>query len=166
MCTCKNDVYWRKKFGNARSVLALRDIWRSPLARQLNASWVELLQIWSPDGANCISCKFGLQMTSVVLVPNLVTIWHHLHLLQSWLTGNLNQFESLSLSNRRGMPCCICVNDVKVETESLNAEKEYCSGGCFPFKLAIAIAPLTYSTVRSSWVFAAVEEFFHWIPLA
>ena len=122
-------------------------------------------QIWSPDGANCISCKFGLQMTSVVLVPNLVTIWHHLHLLQSWLSGNLNQFESLSLSNRRGMPCCICVNDVKVETESLNAEKEYCSGGCFPFKLAIAIAPLTYSTVRSSWVFAAVEEFFHWIPL-
>ena len=33
----------------------------------------------TPDGATCISYKFGHQMAPVALVPNLVTRWRHLH---------------------------------------------------------------------------------------
>ena len=35
----KYDVFLSQKFANARSALALKDIWRSPLARQLIAGW-------------------------------------------------------------------------------------------------------------------------------
>ena len=35
----KYDVFLSQKFANARSALALRDIWRLPLARQLIAAW-------------------------------------------------------------------------------------------------------------------------------
>ena len=41
-------------------------------------------QIWPPDGANCISCKFAHQMAPLALVPYLTTRWHHLHWLQTW----------------------------------------------------------------------------------
>ena len=36
-------------------------------------------RIWSPDGATCISSKFGHQMAPLALVPILVTRWRHLH---------------------------------------------------------------------------------------
>ena len=41
-------------------------------------------QIWPPDGANCISCKFAHQMAPLSLVPYLTTRWHHFHWLQTW----------------------------------------------------------------------------------
>ena len=34
---------------------------------------------WAPDGATCISCKFGHQMAPLAIVINLTTRWHHLH---------------------------------------------------------------------------------------
>ena len=42
------------------------------------------LQIWPPDGATCISCKFDHQMAPLALVANLATRWRHLHWLQIW----------------------------------------------------------------------------------
>ena len=39
ICNCKIRCFLSRKFANARSALALRDIWRSPLARQLIAAW-------------------------------------------------------------------------------------------------------------------------------
>ena len=78
------------------------------------------LQIWPPDGATCISCKFGQQMALLVLVPNLAIIWHHflqlqfqppmatlalvpvlatkwrhLHQFQSWPPGNITCIATL-----------------------------------------------------------------------
>ena len=38
ICNCKIRCFLSRKFANARSALALRDIWRSPLARQLIAA--------------------------------------------------------------------------------------------------------------------------------
>ena len=38
-CNCKIQCFLSRKFANARSALALRDIWRLPLARQLIAAW-------------------------------------------------------------------------------------------------------------------------------
>ena len=48
---------------------------------KLAKTWRHLhyLQIWPPDGATCISCKYGHQMAPLALVANLATIWHHLH---------------------------------------------------------------------------------------
>ena len=42
------------------------------------------MQIWPPDGATCISCKFDHQMAPLALVANLATRWRHLHWLQIW----------------------------------------------------------------------------------
>ena len=39
---------------------------------------------WSPDGATCTACKFGLQVAQLALVQNLVISWRHLHCFQSW----------------------------------------------------------------------------------
>ena len=39
ICNCKIRCFLSRKFENARFALALRDIWRSPLARQLIAAW-------------------------------------------------------------------------------------------------------------------------------
>ena len=47
-------------------------------------NFLNWLQIWPPDGANCISCKFTHQMAPLALVPYLTTRWHHLHWLQTW----------------------------------------------------------------------------------
>ena len=49
-----------------------------------DASLAYWFQIWPPDGANCISCKFAHQMAPLALVPYLTTRWHHLHWLQTW----------------------------------------------------------------------------------
>ena len=38
ICNCKIRCFLSRKFANARSALALREIWRSPLARQLIAA--------------------------------------------------------------------------------------------------------------------------------
>ena len=46
-CVPVKTTFLTRKFENARSALALRDIWRSPLARQLKAGWWALF-----DGAN------------------------------------------------------------------------------------------------------------------
>ena len=43
ICNCKIRCFLSRKFANARSALALRDIWRSPLARQLLPPWLGLL---------------------------------------------------------------------------------------------------------------------------
>ena len=60
----------------------------APLALVANLAtrWRHLhkLQIWPPDGATCISCKFGHQMALLALFANLATRWSHLHKLQIW----------------------------------------------------------------------------------
>ena len=45
----------------------------------LATKWHNLncLQSWPPDGATCISCKFGHQMAPLALVANLATRWRH-----------------------------------------------------------------------------------------
>ena len=52
----------------------------------LTCRWRHLhyLQNCPPDGAICISCKFGQQMAPLALVPNLATRWRYLHWLQIW----------------------------------------------------------------------------------
>ena len=42
-------TFLSQKFANARSSLALRDIWRSPLARQLKAGCFSLLCVFQVD---------------------------------------------------------------------------------------------------------------------
>ena len=63
----------------------------APLAfvANLTTRWRHLhyLQIWPPDGATCISCKFGHQMAQLGLVQNFVIRWRHLHCLQNWPPG-------------------------------------------------------------------------------
>ena len=51
------------------------------LGLNLATTWhhLHMLQIWPPDGATCISCKVGHQMTPHALVANLATRWRHLH---------------------------------------------------------------------------------------
>ena len=72
-----DSVTWTK-FGNNMAPLAL--------VTNLAIRWRHLhhLQIWSPDGATCISCRFGHKMVPLALVPHLATRWHHLHYLQIW----------------------------------------------------------------------------------
>ena len=45
---------------------------------------LHILQIWPPDGATCITCKYGQQMAPFTLVANLASRWRHLHKLQIW----------------------------------------------------------------------------------
>jgi len=40
-CVPVKTTFLTPKFANTRSALALRDTWRSPLARQLKAGWYE-----------------------------------------------------------------------------------------------------------------------------
>ena len=56
------------------------------LVANLTTRWHYLhkLQIWPPDGAICISCKFGHQMMPLALVADLPTRWYHLYCFQSW----------------------------------------------------------------------------------
>ena len=42
------------------------------------------MRIWPPDGATCITCKYGQQMAPFTLVANLASRWRHLHKLQIW----------------------------------------------------------------------------------
>ena len=51
----------------------------APLA--LVTKW---LHIWPPGGATCIIVKYGLHMTQLTLVTNLVTRWRLLHSFQIW----------------------------------------------------------------------------------
>ena len=44
-----------------------------------NMDLLHLVQIWPPDGATCIGCKFGPQMAPLALVTNLTTRWCNLH---------------------------------------------------------------------------------------
>ena len=48
----------------------------APLALVAYLAPLALVQIWSPDGATCIS---SIQMASLVLVANMATRWHHLN---------------------------------------------------------------------------------------
>ena len=56
------------------------------LVPNLATKWHHLhqLQIWPPDCATCISCKFDHQMAPLALVAKLATRWRHLHELQIW----------------------------------------------------------------------------------
>ena len=51
------------------------------LGLNLATTWhlLHYLQFWPPDGATCISCKFGHQLAPFELVANLATRWRHLH---------------------------------------------------------------------------------------
>ena len=46
ICNCKIRCFLSRKFANARSALALREIWRSPLARQLIVAWSQRWWWW------------------------------------------------------------------------------------------------------------------------
>ena len=52
-------------------------------------------QIWPPDGATCISCKFCHQLAQIALVQNLVIRWRHLHCLQSLPQGSVTCIATL-----------------------------------------------------------------------
>ena len=75
------------KFSNNVTPLAL--------VAYLATRWRHLqkLQIWSPDGATCICCKFDHQMAQ--LAQKLVIRWHHLHCLQSWPPGCITWIATL-----------------------------------------------------------------------
>ena len=52
ICNCKIRCFLSRKFANARSALALRDIWRLPLARQLIAACKTNIQAqWQSEAA-------------------------------------------------------------------------------------------------------------------
>ena len=48
------------------------------IVENLATRWrhLHLFQIWPPDGATGIDCKFGHQMAPLALVTNLATRWH------------------------------------------------------------------------------------------
>ena len=52
ICNCKIRCFLSRKLANARSALALRDIWRLPLARQLIAACITLYQLLNTNALN------------------------------------------------------------------------------------------------------------------
>ena len=77
------------------------------LISNLVTRWCHLhqLQIQSPDGACCISSKFGHLMSPLTLVPNLVTRWRHLIQFQIWSPD-----DSTCISSKFGHLCNISQN--------------------------------------------------------
>ena len=81
----------------------------APLALVANLAtrWRHLhyLQIWPPDGATCISCKFGHQMAPLALVANLATRWHWFKI---WSSAGATCIPKL-VTRLRYLHCYICL---------------------------------------------------------
>ena len=83
------------------------------LVPNLTTRWHHLhyLQIWPPDGATCISSKFGHQMAPPALVTNLLTSFSHLHC----IPGSDKNFQQYIIIIIRGILVILVMLQVWLE---------------------------------------------------